>query len=106
MKKKCNFSKNFRKKQDRSKSSLLEMEGDIEGKTGKQDEPRREVARPFFTLFFTAGKKFRPPPLYFVTAQNGRSIKGGSQYVYLHVYLDSLRSQAPAYFSVWRSTYP
>ena len=57
------------------------MEGDIEGKTGKLDEPRRETARPFFTLVFTAGKIFRSPPLYFVTAQNGRSTKGGSQYL-------------------------
>ena len=62
--------------QERSKSPLLGMEGDIKGKTEKLDEPRRFAAR----LFFTAEKKFRPPHLYFVTARNGRSIKGGAQY--------------------------
>ena len=62
----------LQKKQERSKPSLLEIEGDIKGKTEKLDEPRREAAR----LFFVAGKKFRPPTLCFVTAQNGRSVKG------------------------------
>ena len=49
------------------------MEGDIKGKTGKLDELRREAAR----YFFCSGDKISDPPLYFVTAQNGRSIKGG-----------------------------
>ena len=73
----CNFSKNIEKKQELSKSFLLEMEGDIEGKTGKLDEPRREAARPFSYTCFYSGEKIQTPPLYFVTARNGRGIRGG-----------------------------